>query len=138
MALEVNGKLIMLLPPQSGMGKNGAWTKQEFVIETNEQYPKKICISAWGDKGTQVAQIPVGTSVKVSVNIESREFNSKWYTDVRMWAIQVENSGIDPVYPDTQYADSMPMGTPAPAPQAPMPDSAPAIEFADSSDDLPF
>ena len=138
--MEVSGKLILLLPPQSGMGKNGAWNKQDFVIETNEQYPKKICISAWGDKGTQAAQIPIGTNVKVNVNIESREFNGKWYTDVRMWAIQVENGGgIDPVYPDVQYADSMP-ANPAENNTGSMEaaDAAPKVEFADTSDDLPF
>lgn len=134
MALELNGKLIMLLAPQSGTGKNGTWNKQEFVIETNEQYPKKICISAWGEKGTNVAQIPIGTNVKVNVNIESREFNGKWYTDVRMWAIQIEEQTMDPVYGTTQYSDSTPT-----APQDPMPTSSePAVEFADSGDDLPF
>jgi hypothetical protein len=71
------------------MGKNGAWSKCDFVIETLEQYPRKICISAWGDKSDNLEQqCPVGKTVKVAVNIESREFNDKWYTDVRAWRIE--------------------------------------------------
>lgn len=109
MALELTGKIIQLLPPQSGTSARGSWNKQEFVIETSETYPRKICISAWSDKANEVAQIPIGTAVKVAVNIESREFNGKWYTDVRMWAIQVENaSAIDPVNNSTVYSDMPP------------------------------
>ena len=88
MTLEVIGKVVRHLPRQSGVGKNGAWSKCDFVIETLEQYPKKVCISAWGDKSDNLEQqCPVGKTVKVAVNIESREFNDKWYTDVRAWRI---------------------------------------------------
>ncbi|MCL2132643.1 MAG: DUF3127 domain-containing protein [Lentimicrobiaceae bacterium] len=89
MALEVIGKVLKILPKQNGVGKNGAWSKCDFVIETMEQYPRKICISAWGDKSDNLEQqCPAGKLVKVSVNIESREFNDKWYTDVRAWRIE--------------------------------------------------
>lgn len=99
MLVELSGKLIQLLTPQSGMGKNGAWNKQDFIIETNDQYPRKICISAWNTKAQQITQIPMNTEVKVNVNIESREYNGRWYTDIRMWTIQVANSAVD-VSPD--------------------------------------
>ena len=89
MALEVIGKVLRILPKQSGVGKNGAWSKCDFVLETMEQYPRKICISAWGDKSDNLEQqCPMGKLVKVAVNIESREFNDKWYTDVRAWRIE--------------------------------------------------
>jgi len=89
MSLEIVGRVVKILPRQSGTGKNGAWSKCEFVIETMEQYPKKVCISAWGDKSDNLEQqCPVGKTVKVAVNIESREFNDKWYTDVRAWRIE--------------------------------------------------
>jgi hypothetical protein len=88
MALEVIGKVVKILPKQSGVGKNGAWSKGDFVVETLEQYPRKVCISAWGDKSDNLEQTcPIGKVVKVAVNIESREFNDKWYTDVRAWRI---------------------------------------------------
>jgi len=50
MALELSGKIIQLLAEQTGTGKNGQWLRQDFIIETQEQYPRKVCFSAWGDK----------------------------------------------------------------------------------------
>jgi hypothetical protein len=54
MANELSGKVMLILPEQTGTGKNGQWSKQDFVIETEEQYPKKVCFSAWGEKVAQV------------------------------------------------------------------------------------
>ena len=134
MALELTGKIILLLPPQSGSSARGNWNKQEFVIETNDQYPKKICISAWNERANEVGQIPIGTAVKVAVNIESREFNGKWYTDVRMWSIQVENAAaIDPENSSTVYSDMPPQGQNFP-PQIKTADFTPS----DAGEDLPF
>jgi hypothetical protein len=87
MSLEINGKVVAILAEQSGQGKNGTWVKQEFVIETEEQFPKKACFSAWGDKAAEVKKLKVGDPVSVGFNIESREFNNKWYTDLRAWKI---------------------------------------------------
>ncbi|RLD62420.1 MAG: hypothetical protein DRI95_13130, partial [Bacteroidetes bacterium] len=66
---------------------NGEWVKQEFVIETMDQYPKKACFSAWGDKTANIKQLLQGDEVTVSFNIESREYNERWYTDLRAWKI---------------------------------------------------
>jgi len=88
MAHEISGKVIQLLPEQSGTGKNGKWLRQDFVIETEEQFPKKVCFAAWGDKVSQVNALQSGTRIKVSFNIESREYNGKWYTDLRIWKIE--------------------------------------------------
>jgi len=93
MALEVKGKVINILPAQSGEGRNGRWEKQEFVIETMDQYPKKICFSAWGDKTEMVKQLSPGEEITVSFNLESREYNQKWYTDARMWKIEKGSGG---------------------------------------------
>ena len=90
MALEITGKIIQILPQQTGVGKNGAWSKREFILETFEQFPRKICISVWGDKSDNLEQLhPVGSTVRVSINIESREYNEKWYTDIRAWKIEM-------------------------------------------------
>jgi hypothetical protein len=91
MSLEIKGKVVSILPEQSGQGKNGSWIKQDFVIETEEQFPKKVCFSAWGDKASDIKKLKSGESVTVSFNVESREFNNKWYTDLRIWKI-VQNS----------------------------------------------
>ena len=87
MSLEIKGKIVKILPEQRGQGKNGEWVKQEFVIETMDQYPKKACFSTWGDKTANIKQLLQGDEVTVSFNIESREYNERWYTDLRAWKI---------------------------------------------------
>ncbi|HXR80855.1 MAG TPA: DUF3127 domain-containing protein, partial [Saprospiraceae bacterium] len=64
------------------MGKKGPWKKQEFIVETQSQYPKKVCLSVWGDKVDQFS-LSVGQFVNVSVELESREYNGRWYTEAR-------------------------------------------------------
>lgn len=85
--MEISGRLIQTLPTQTGMGKNGEWKKCSFIIETADKFPKKICIIAWKDLVDQVQQIAIGTELKVSFDVESREYNGKWYTDVKAWKV---------------------------------------------------
>jgi len=82
--------VLQLLPQQSGMGKKGPWKKQEFILETQSQYPKKVCLSIWGDKVDQYNVQP-GDELTVSVDLESREYNGRWYTEARAW--KIEKSG---------------------------------------------
>jgi|ERR1043165_6460610 hypothetical protein len=89
MALEITGKVFTILPEQTGNGQNGPWVKQTFILETSDQYPKKVCLQAWNDKGEIVTRLKPGDEVKVSFNLESREFNGKWYTDARVWRMEV-------------------------------------------------
>ncbi|HEY8398453.1 MAG TPA: DUF3127 domain-containing protein [Flavihumibacter sp.] len=105
--MEVNGKVIQLLGVQTGQGKNGTWKKQEFILETGDTYPKKICIAVWGDK-IDMSQFRIGDSVQVSFDVESREYNGRWYTDVKAWKVVPQGQGpgeppsyngpIDPVH----------------------------------------
>jgi hypothetical protein len=97
MALELSGKVIQMLSEQTGTGKNGQWSKQDFVIETEEQYPRKVCFSAWGEKVSMIKALKTGAHVKVSFNVESREFNGKWYTDLRLWKIETAEPEGSPV-----------------------------------------
>lgn len=88
MSLEITGKLLQKLPMQSGQGSTGnSWQKQEFIIETTEQYPKKICAQLWGDKIDQLEKLNIGEMISVSFAVESREYNGKWYTDVKAWRV---------------------------------------------------
>lgn len=96
MSLEISGKIIQLLPEQTGNGKNGTWVRRDFVIETTEQYPKKVCFSGWGDKASLVSGLTPGQTVKVSFNPESREYNGKWYTDLRAWKIETTTAEKSP------------------------------------------
>ncbi|OIP02696.1 MAG: hypothetical protein AUJ97_05680 [Bacteroidetes bacterium CG2_30_32_10] len=89
--MELKAKLVQLLPLQSGEGKNGPWKKQDIILETDGQYPKKVCVSIWGDK-INVNQLQLGNQLTVSFDIESREFNGRWYTDVKAWKIETAGS----------------------------------------------
>jgi len=86
--MEITGKLQIILPLTEGQGKNGTWKKQEFVIETADQYPKKICMNVWGDKVDEFKRYKIGDLLTCSLDISSREYNGKWYTDIRAWRIQ--------------------------------------------------
>src|SRR5882757_5676684 len=90
--MQLTAKLTQLLPLQTGSGKNGQWKKQEFIVETDGQFPKKICISVWGDKINE-DQLKVGNELKIDFDIESREYNGRWYTDVKAWKIEVAGAG---------------------------------------------
>lgn len=102
MALEITGKIIKFLPQQTGSGKNGTWVKQEFIIETADQYPKKVCCAAWGDKTDALKNLKEGDTVKVSFNLESREYNERWYTDVRAWKIEAAGKGSSQAPPPAE------------------------------------
>jgi hypothetical protein len=90
MALEIAGKLVQVQPEVTGTGKNGNWVKQDFIIETvNEQFPKKVCFTVWGDKTQILKSLKPGMQLNVSFNLESREYNGKWYSDIKAWKIDV-------------------------------------------------
>ncbi len=84
--MDITGKIVQLLPLQSGQGKNGLWRKQDYIIELGGQYPKNVCFNIWGDK-IDTFQLKVGDEVKVDFDLESREFNGRWYTDVKAWNV---------------------------------------------------
>lgn len=85
--MEVSGKIIAILSIQGGTSKSGnEWKKQDYILETHDQYPKKICFNLWGEKIDQYA-IQSGEEVTVSFDIESREFNGKWYTNINGWKV---------------------------------------------------
>jgi len=67
---------------QTGKGKNGDWKKQDLIVETGNNYPKKICISVWGDKNN-TSVLVIGNELKIDFDVESREYNGRWYTDVK-------------------------------------------------------
>ena len=90
--MELTAKLIQLLPLQTGTGKNGEWKKQDIIVETDGTYPKKVCISIWGDK-INTSQLQVGRQLKVSFDVESREYNGRWYTDVKAWKVEAAEGG---------------------------------------------
>ena len=107
--MQLKMKLLEILPLQTGKGKNGDWKKQDIVVETQEKYPKKVCVSIWGDKLEGVTLKPQEL-YEISFDIESREFNGRWYTDVKAWKITPENGaneGVPPEFLDSSPGDDL-------------------------------
>ena len=92
--MEITGKIIEILTEKSGQSANGQWRKQEYVLQTEAEYPKKVCFMAWGDKIDQF-NIKQDENLTVSIDLESREFNGRWYTDVKAWKVSRDGFGAD-------------------------------------------
>lgn len=84
--MQITATITQVLAREDGIGRSSGkqWSKQAFVVSTTEQYPKTIHLTAWNDK---VAIPPVGTTATFSIELESREFNGRWYTETRCWKI---------------------------------------------------
>ncbi|MCF0207560.1 MAG: DUF3127 domain-containing protein [Bacteroidales bacterium] len=128
--MDLLGKVIKIMPQETGNGANGQWKKQNFVVEYgNGQYPKKVCFQVWGDR-VDFSQMREGTDVRVFFDPESREYNDKWYTDLRVWKVDFATAATAPQAPAAQ-----PMQQSQPAASAPQE----AFGADDGAiDDMPF
>lgn len=133
--MEISGKIIQVLPLQTGVAKNtgNPWQSQSYVLETQEQFPRKVCFEVFGEQRIRKNACQLDDIVTVSFDIESREFNGRWYTSIRAWRVQ---QGV--VDPNAAAA-------PVAAPAAAAPAAAPAADVAafdpaagDDNGDLPF
>lgn len=145
----------MKLPLQQGTSRNGNnWMKQEYVLETNEAYPKKVHFDFFGERANQY-NFEVGDVILLSFDIESREYNGRWYTDIRGWkAEKVDPNAAGASVAGTPVAGASVTGTPvtalasaaapAPAPavaasMAPIPAATDVLGVGgDGDEDLPF
>ena len=90
MDLKIAGRVIEILEEQSGESRNGPWRKQEFILETEGDYPAKICVVQWGDDIDKFA-LEGGEKLTAHIDIRSREYNGRWYTDVKAWKVEKES-----------------------------------------------
>jgi len=113
MSIQVKGTVIQILKSETGVSKAGKeWKKQEFVIETNEQYPKKVCFTLFGDKISILDGITEGKEVEVFFNVESRDFNGKWFHNINAWKIELADAVASPKsYPPEFSASDIPPET---------------------------
>ena len=133
MSLEIEGKIIRKLNVQTGVSQRGNWSKQEFIIEYQEgSYPSQACFNVWGeDKVKDLERFQIGDSVKVSFNVSSREYNGRWYTDLRAW--RIDAAGSQHVSAPQTAAPAQETGNAQAA------EAATAVPADDSKDDdLPF
>jgi single-stranded DNA-binding protein len=87
LTMEFEGVVYRKLPEMTGTSAKGAWRKQDVVFELPSEFSRKICVTFFGDRAEDAAALNEGDAVTVSVNVESREYNGKWYTDVKAWKI---------------------------------------------------
>lgn len=133
--MEIEGKVILDIGITTGTSKAGnLWKKREIVIETFGNYPRKVKMDIFGDRVDSL-NIEVGKSYAISFDLESREWNQRWYTDVRAYASReigdpnMSGAPVQAGYP------TQPAGFTA-QPQAPIaPDP---FAGGNESDDLPF
>ena len=136
--MEITGKVVRLGTLTEGTSARGPWRKQELIIETEEQYPRTVCLICWSNQIDEIQQFAPGQTVKAQIEISSREFNGKWYTDVRAWRFDPVGAAA-PVAAPTQPMQAAPQ--PA-MHQTPPQAAAPAQDYfapsEESVDDLPF
>jgi len=136
--MEISGKIIQKLPLQSGESKASGkpWQVQAYVLETQEQYPRKVCFELFGEQRIKDNPCELDELVTVSFDIESREFNGRWFTSIRAWKVQ--QGIVDSNAAPAPAAAPQPAAQPAAAAEPMMSNTNPFDAPAASSDDLPF
>lgn len=123
--MEIQGRIIAVLPLREGTSSKGAWKSQEYVVETHEQYPKKLVFNVFGEDKINQFAIKQGEELKVSFDVDAHEYNGRWFNNIRAWEVQrVGNVSAQPT--QTMTTNSQPVQQQA-APQQ-----------QGQSDDLPF
>jgi hypothetical protein len=140
--MELSGKVIAVLEPRGGVSKTGnAWKVQEYVIETHDQYPRKMCFDVFGEDKINQFNIQVGEMVRVSFDIDAREYQGRWYNSIRAW--NVDRNLADPMAPQMAPMGTLnttPFDTPSNQNSIPANAQAPTAPFVstESEEDLPF
>ncbi len=132
--MEFEGTVFKMLTPTSGQSARGQWQRQDVVFDMkqqNAQYPRKVCVTFF-NRPDDVAKLRVGEQYKVSFDIESREYNERWFTDIRAWRVQ-------PLAADgPAYAPQGAAVPPMPADEPVYGTTATSATAAEPVDDLPF
>ena len=132
--MEITGKVVRLGALTEGTSARGPWRKQDLIIETEEQVPKTVCLTCWTNQIDEIQKFAPGQTIKAQIDLSSREFNGKWYTDVRVWRFEPVGAATAPASGPQPMQQPMMHQTPPPA--------APATEYfppaEDSVDALPF
>ena len=133
--MEFEGVVYKIMPPVKGTSARGEWQRQEVIFDLPSEFSRKVCVIFF-NKESEVARLREGATYTVSFNLESREYNGRWYTDVRAWRVQSkeEQAAPAPAYgasaPSAPAADLPPLGGEEP--------SYTSSSSAQEVDDLPF
>lgn len=134
--MDLQGKVIAVLPAREGTSARGPWKSQEYVIETHDQYPKKMVFNVFGADRIEQFAIKAGDELNVSFDIDAHEYNGRWFNNIRAWNVQRVDATVAMAGAPVAAA---PVVTPQPAPAAPQATPfPPAQPEENSTDDLPF
>ena len=126
--MELQGKVIAVLPARSGVSARGEWKSQSFVIETHDSFPRKMVFDVFGEERLTRFNIQLGQEVNVSFDIDAHEYNGRWFNNIRAFDVRL----VDPNTVSAAQAAPAAPQQPANAPVPPQP------EQSNSDDDLPF
>lgn len=129
--MELQGKVIAVLPARSGVSARGEWKSQSFVIETHDSFPRKMVFDVFGEERLTRFNIQLGQEVNVSFDIDAHEYNGRWFNNIRTFDVRLVDPNTVSAAPAAQAAPAAPQ-QPANAPFPPQP------EQSNSDDDLPF
>ena len=123
--MELSGKVIAVLEPRGGVSKTGnPWKVQEYVIETHDQYPRRMCFDVFGEDKITQFNIQVGEELTVHFDVDAREWQGRWFNSIRAWKVERVSA---------QQSAPIDAGVPFP------PMNAAPVDFSgDEKDDLPF
>jgi len=142
--MEIRGRIIQVLPLAQGVSKAGnSWRKQEYILETFDQYPRKVIFNFFNNTIDQYP-LQVGEDIILSFDLDSRSFIGRdgverWSTDVRGWKAEKADAQMAPGFGAPADGFGAPQAAPqfqAPQPAVPQFSAAPAAPAA--GDDLPF
>lgn len=126
MALDIFGTVVQVLPVVTGTSAKGTWSKQDFILETDGKYPKKVAITLWGQESIDKYDLVEGMKVTAFLELDSREHQGKWFTNVKAWKLQWDEQKR-PDFPSAKKVDEVKQDWPV----GPMVDTT-------GTDDLPF
>lgn len=129
--MELQGKVIAVLPARSGVSARGEWKSQSFVIETHDNFPRKMVFDVFGEERLTRFNIQLGQEVNVSFDIDAHEYNGRWFNNIRAFDVRLVDPNTVGAAPAAQAAPAAPQ-QPASAPFPPQP------EQGSGDDDLPF
>lgn len=132
--MEIIGKVIEILNPQEGISQStgNPWKIQAFILETLDQYPRKVCIEIFGEDKIKKNLPYLDQIVKAQYDLESREFNGRWYTSVKAWKVEENREQEDDHAPQAPRAPQAPTAPSAPAP------NTETFDPSEQGTDLPF
>ena len=129
--MELQGKVIAVLPARSGVSARGEWKSQSFVIETHDSFPRKMVFDVFGEERLTRFNIQLGQEVNVSFDIDAHEYNGRWFNNIRAFDVRLVDPNTVSAAPAAQAAPAAPL-QPANTPFPPQP------EQSNSHDYLPF